>query len=1051
MNLYETAVRKPVTTILVFVALVVLGVFSLVKLPIDLYPEFESNNIMVLTTYFGANSSDVETNVTKPLENVLNGVSNLKHISSKNREGISVISLEFMEGVDITEATNDVRDKLDAMGNRLPEDVGKPAIFRFGADDIPIVILSVEADKSVKALDKILEDNVVNELARIDGVGAVSKTGTVKREILIHCDPAKLEAYHVSIEQISRVILAENRAVSSGLLDIGHETTALRVQGEIRDPQEIRDLVVASVQGRNIYLRDLAEVIDGTAERQQESYANGRRSAVIVINKQSGANSVEISKEVSRRLPEISKKLPTDVHIGVIYDTSSNIVNTINSLKETIYITFFVVLLVVLCFLGRWRATFIIILTIPISLVGSFIYLYFSGNSLNIISLSSLSIAIGMVVDDAIVVLENITTHIERGAYPKQAAIHATNEVGISVVASTLTMLAVFLPLTLMPGMTGILFRQLGWIVSIIMIISTVAALSLTPTLSSQLLKRIPKKSRIQELVFAPIQRVLERFERIYERTLRVAVSRRRMVIGLSLAIFIFSLCLFPLVKTEFFPQQDISYITVQVELPVGTAVSQSRVLGEKIYKRWTSEIPELAMCQYAVGQADAENTFASMRSNGSHIIEYNVRLTDPGSRERSMVEVADYMRETLKDYPEIKLYRVHPGGDHGGGAGGQQAVDIEIYGHDFAKTDRLAQEIRERMKSFSSCSEIRMSREDYVPEFQIEFDRIKLAENGLNLSMASAFVRNSIQGSRAGFFREDGDEYNIRVLLAPTYRRSIKDIENLLIYTPQGKGIRLADLGRVVERYMPPTIERKDRQRIVTVKGLVAPGKALSDLSRESKKMLKELEIPEGVTYKVGGTLENQQESFADLTSLLVLIIMLVFIVMAAEFESLRDPFVIMFSIPFAFTGVILGLLITCTTLSVMSFIGLIMLMGIVVKNGIVLIDYIRLCRERGMSVRQSIIRAGRSRLRPVLMTTATTVLGMLPLAIGLGEGSEMWRPMGITVVFGLTVSTLITLVLVPTIYASLQKRTLKRERRILYRKLYEKQKSNLINSSNR
>lgn len=1043
MSLYETAVRKPVTTILVFVALIILGVFSLAKLPIDLYPEFQSNSIMVLTTYSGANSSDVETNVTKPLENVLNGVSNLKHISSRNKEGISIISLEFVEGVDIAEATNDVRDKLDMIANRLPEDVSKPSIFRFGADDIPIMILYAEANSSIKALDKILEDQVINELARIDGVGAVSKGGTIDREILINCDPAKLEAYHISIEQISRVIMAENRSISSGLVDIGQETLSLRVQGELKDPEEIKGLVVTSIQGRNVYVKDLAQVIDGTAERQQESYANGKRSAVLVINKQSGANSVQISQDVKNRLPEISRTLPSDVKVGVIYDTSSYIVNTINSLKETIYITFLVVFLVVLLFLGRWRATFIIVLTIPISLVGSFVYLYLSGNTLNIISLSSLSIAIGMVVDDAIVVLENITTHIERGAYPKQAAIHATNEVGISVVASTLTMLAVFLPLTLVTGMTGILFRQLGWIVSIIMIVSTIAALSLTPTLSAQLLRRIPKKSKLQEKLFGPVERLLNRFEQIYARTLRAVVRRRAIVIVSSMLLFVISLGLFPLLKTEFFPQQDNSYVTVQVELPVGASVSEARRLGNELYDRWAKEIPEVDLCQYSVGQADASNAFAAMQSNGSHIINYNIRLTEPQDRKKNMVEVADGIRETLKDYPQIRNYKVTAGGEQGGGAGGQQSVNVEIYGHDFAKTDALAQKLKSQMLSFPSCSEVRISREDYVPEYQIDFDRSKLAENGLNLSTASSFVRNSIQGSKAGFFREDGDEYNIRVQLAPEYRRSLEDIENILIYTPQGKGIRLGELGEIVERFMPPMIERKDRQRIVVVKGLVAPGKALSDLSNDTKAMLNKETIPEGINYKLGGTLESQQESFRDLGVLLVLIIMLVFIVMAAEFESLRDPFVIMFSIPFAITGVILGLLITHTTFSVMSFIGLIMLMGIVVKNGIVLIDYIRLGRERGLSIRQSILQAGRSRLRPVLMTTATTVLGMLPLALALGEGSEMWRPMGITVVFGLSFSTLITLVIVPAIYASLLKRTIKRERKRVHRKLDQKKRA--------
>ena len=492
MSIYESAVKKPVTTILIFVAIAIFGLFSLSRLSIDLYPKIETSNIMVVTSYAGASASDIENNVTKVLENTLNGVSNLKHITSKSRENASVITLQFNEGVDIEVATNDVRDKLDAVSNFLPDDVNKPMIFKFGTDDIPITMLSVQAKESTMALSKILEDKVTNALARLDGVGAVSIMGTVKREIQVYCDPAKLEAYNLTVEAVSQII-------SAGLIDLGNKTSSIRIQGEFADARQLNQIVVASVGGRNVYLSDVARVEDTHAENEQESYNNNVRGAMIMINKQSGANSVAISRAVHDALPEIQASLPSDVKLGTIFDTSDNIVNTINSLRDTIAITFVIVILVVLFFLGRWRATFIIGLTIPISLVASFIYLMATGNTLNIISLSSLSIAIGMVVDDAIVVLENVTTHIERGSYPKQAAIHGTNEVGISVIASTLTMLAVFLPLTMIQGLTGILFRQLGWIVSIIMIISTVAALSLTPMLCSQLLQRDKKQGRLQQ------------------------------------------------------------------------------------------------------------------------------------------------------------------------------------------------------------------------------------------------------------------------------------------------------------------------------------------------------------------------------------------------------------------------------------------------------------------------------------------------------------------------------------------------------------------------
>ena len=486
MSLYSTAVKKPITTALCFVAVVVIGLFSLTRLSIDLLPNIETNTIMVLTSYPGASASDIETNVTKIMENTLNTVSDLKDISSQSKENLSIVTLEFEYGTDIDVATNDVRDKIDMIRSTLPDNAGTPVLFKFGTDDIPIVILSVTAEESMPGLYKILDDKVANPLKRISGVGAVSISGAPEREIQVYCDPAKLEAYNLTVEAISSIIASENLNTPGGSFDIGSNTYSLRVQGEFSDPKQLNDIVVGSYNGSSIYLRDVARVVDTVKEREQEAYNNGQQGGMIVIQKQSGANSVNIANSVLKKLPAIQSELPSDVKLGIIINTSTNIENTIGSLVETVLVTFVIVMLVVLVFLGRWRATFIIIITIPISLIASFCYLLISGNTLNIISLSSLSIAIGMVVDDAIVVLENVTNHIERGSAPKQAAIHGTNEVAISVIASTLTMLAVFLPLTLITGMAGILFRQLGWIVSIIMIISTVAALSLTPMLCSQ-------------------------------------------------------------------------------------------------------------------------------------------------------------------------------------------------------------------------------------------------------------------------------------------------------------------------------------------------------------------------------------------------------------------------------------------------------------------------------------------------------------------------------------------------------------------------------------
>lgn len=1034
MSLYATAVQKPVTTALVFVAIVIFGLFSLSKLSIDLFPEIETNTIMVMTSYPGASAADIEMNVSKPLENVLNSVSDLKHITSQSRENISIVTLEFDYGIDIDVATNDVRDKLDMVETSLPDDVQNPIIFKFGTDDIPILILSVTANESTNALYKILDDKVSNPLARISGVGAVSISGTPIRELQVYCDPYKLEAYGQTIESISTLIAQENRNTPGGSVDFGSNTYSLRVQGEFSDAKQMLDLVIGSQNGKNVYLRDVARVEDSVEERAQETYNNGEKGGMIVIQKQSGANSVNIAKKVYEQLPAIQASLPSDVKLDVIMDTSTNILNTIDSLQETIMITFFVVILVVFVFLGRWRATFIICLTIPISLIASFAYLLASGNTLNIISLSSLSIAIGMVVDDAIVVLENVTTHIERGSMPKQAAVHATNEVAISVVASTLTMLAVFLPLTMVSGMAGILFKQLGWIVSIIMIVSTVGALSLTPMLCSQLLRLRPEKGKLYKLIFTPIEHALDQLDHVYARFLNWAVRHRKTVIVSAFMVFAASMCLIPVIKTEFFPTQDNARIGITIELPIGTRQEISRELALRIDQNFREKYPEIKISNFTEGTADTDNTFAQLSDNGSHIIEFNISLVSVGDRERGLTEICELMRQDLAEYSEIKKYSVLAGGQEGS-MGGDTSVDIEIFGFDFAQTDQVAAEVAQRMRNVKGCSQANISRNDYIPEYQIDFDREKLAMHGLNMTTVSLYLRNRINGSTASKYREDGEEYDIKVRYAPEFRQTIEDIENILIFNNQGQSVRLRDIGKVVERMTPPTIERKDRERIITVTAIAAPDAALSDLVEGARRELAQMEIPSEVSWQLAGSFEDMQDTFFDLGVLMVLIIILVFIVMAAQFESLVDPFVIMFSIPFAFTGIAIGLAVTGTPLGVMALIGLIMLMGIVVKNGIVLIDYTILCRERGMGILTAVVTAGKSRLRPVLMTTLTTVLGMIPMAIGTGEGSEMWKSMGMTVAWGLAVSTLITLVIVPTVYSVFAANGVKRKRRKLHK----------------
>ena len=1037
MSIYRTAVNKPVTTALVFIAFAIFGIFSFMKTSIAQLPDFDANVLLVMSSYPGASAADIETNLTKVLENGLNGVSDLKDMTSKSKENISIITLEFNYGVDIEEATNNVRDKLDMINSSLPDQASTPVIFKFSMDDMPILILSATADESLPGLDKILDDKVTTPLSRVKGVGTVSVSGAPTREIQVYCDPNKLQAYGLSIGTVSNIIAYENRNIPSGSIDIGSESFSLRIQKEFKDPSELLDVVLSYKDGNAVYLRDVATIIDGQQEKEQEAITNGRRSAQIVIQKQTGANTVDVIKGVFKEMKTIEPTLPSDIHIETVIDSSSNIINSINSLKETIIITFLVVMLVVYVFLGRWRATFIIILSIPISLMASLVYLFATGNTLNIISMSALSIAIGMVVDDSIVALENITTHIERGEKPKEAAVHGTEEVGISIIASTLTMLCVFLPLTLISGMSGIMFRQLGWIVSIIMIVSTCGALCLVPMLCSRMLRAGRKKNKIHDILFTPIDKGLNAISDGYAWVINWAVRNRKTVIFGAFGIFLAVVILLgPGIKTEYFPHSDQGRLTVSIELNAGTSQEVTGEFARNFYNRVCEEVPEIKVCSYTFGQADTDNAFASMQTNGSNIISMNINLGSMEDRKRSSSEIADIIRADLKEYPEIHKGTVSEGM---GGMGGAASVAVEIYGYDFQTTDRIANELRDKMAEDPAFAQVTLSRDQYTPEYQVDFDRVKLAANGMNSTTAAAAVSAAMSGSVGSYYREDGEEYSIRVRYAKDYRTSVEDIENIIIYNASGNGIRIKDLGKVIETEVPPTIERKNRQRMITVTGVIEGSHAMSDGVAAAQQIIKDTDIPSELSAVIAGDYEDQKDMFSDLITLMVLIVILVYMVMASQFESFMSPFVIMFSVPFAFVGVILGLWLTNTALGVMAMIGILILIGIVVKNGIVLIDYLILLRERGMGILDAAVAAARSRLRPILMTTLTTVLGMIPMAAGTGEGSEMWKSLGITVAWGLSISTVVTLILIPTIYCVFATRQEKRKQKKLAKKAAE------------
>lgn len=1042
MKIYESAVRKPISTVLLFVGVIVFGLFSLMNLAVDQYPEIEIPQISVITMYPGANAADIETNITRVLEDNLNTVNNLKKLTSKSQDNVSMITVEFEYGSDLNEGANEIRDVVSRVQSMLPDDVDYPTIFKFSTSMIPVMMLAVTADESYPALNKILDDKLVNVLNRVDGVGAVSVVGAPEREIQVNVDPSKLDAYGLSVEQLGQIIASENVNIPSGTIDIGNNTFNIKSDGEFKLSDELRKVVVSNLGGRTVMLTDVAEIRDTLEKATMDERMNGKRGVRVIFQKQSGSNTVDIVHEIQSRLPDIQRSLPKDVKMELIYEASQEITDAIGSLSETIMYAFIFVVLVVMIFLGRWRATFIICMTIPVSLICSFIYLFATGSTLNIISLSSLSIAIGMVVDDAIVVLENITTHIERGSNPKEAAIYATNEVWLSVIATTLVVVAVFLPLTMVPGMAGILFRELGWIVTIVVCVSTTAAISLTPMMSAYLLKIDGGVHDYKGIgiVYKPIDRALAWLDNAYAGALHWVVGHRRITFGAMMLLFIASLGLISQVPTEFFPPSDNSRISATVKLEQNLSMEYTARVARRIDSVIYAKYPEVVIVSASAGANSSDNAFAAMQTTGSHIINYNMRLTDVEERERSIYDISDLLRQELDRIPEVRQYTVTPGG-MSGGMSGSATANIKVFGYDMDQTNAIANDLKEKLAALQGTRDVQLSRDDLRPEYNVVFDRDRLSYYGMNSATAAMAVRNRIDGLTASKYREDGDEYDIVVRYAEPFRTRVEDVENITLYNMQGRPVKLKEVGKVQEEYAAPEIQRENRQRVITVQSTLGAGVALGDVVAEIQQLIADYPLPDGVDLEIGGTVEDQGDAFRDLLTLFALIVILVYIVMATQFESLKFPFIIMFTIPFAFTGVFVALWMTSTPLSLIALIGAIMLVGIVTKNGIVMVDYMNLLIERGSGVFEAVIAGGKSRLRPVLMTSFTTVLGMLPLAIGTGAGSETWQPMGIAVIGGLTFSTILTLFIVPVLYSIMVNRAQRKEREKQARQAAEQQ----------
>lgn len=1016
MKLPEISVRRPVTTIMVFAAITLLGCVAFFRLNLDLLPDIEPPAVSVITPYPGASATDVESEVTKYLEDQLSTTPNLDRLESKSKDNIAIVNCIFNWGTDLDVAVNDIREKIDLAKPDLADGAEDPFIFKFSSSMVPVLVMTVTAEESSPDLYRIVDKQIADPLKRVPGVGAVVYIGGQERQINVHFDREAIEAYHISVQQIRNVLAAENLNLPVGTVKIGRNELQIRVAGRYRDAAEIANTVIGSNGDALVRLRDVATVTDAFEEPQEWARSGKLPAVALIIQKQSGANTVNVIEGIKERLKALKTEVPADIEIHVILDNSDHIYAMINSLAEAAVVGGLLVIVVCFLFLRRFRTSLVVSMAIPFSIIIAFIGLFVMDYTINVISLMSLAIAVGMVVDDAIVVLENIVRHVDDGKPPRLAAVEGTSEVGMAVAASTLTIVAVFAPLLLVKGIAGIIFGQLAFIILITILASLFISLTLTPMAASRLLRS--RDQRKLNPVFVWSERLLNEIEAGYSHVLGWGLRHRNILLSLIIIVFTGSLALIPSVGTEFFPEVDSGEVEVVLEMAQGTRVEVTAGTTEEMLKA-VNAIPEMEASYALAGQTKKGFLTALGFEEGTNIGRIGGRLIDKEERSRHAKEIASELREQVIKLPGVEKFSASAVSViQKAFLGGGRPISIDILGHDIEMTNEVAAKIRRIVEETPGAVDVSISRKKPRPEVLIRLDRDKAASLGLNVALVADALRTNYYGFDDTKFREAGDDFDIELRLKKDQRKTIREIGETPITTLTGQTIKLRNVASVRETFGPVEVDRKNRIRVTKVQAGVQ-GRVLGDVVRDVREKMASLDLPPGVSIEWGGEVEEQRKAFHDLTLLLILGIVLVYMVMAGEFEDFVDPFIIMFSVPFAFVGVIWAFVATATPLNLMSFIGVIMLMGIVVKNAIVLVDYTKQLRAQGMTLNEAVVTGGKVRLRPVLMTSLTTIFGMVPLALSRGEGSEIWNALGITVIGGLLVSGLVTLILVPLMYS--------------------------------
>ncbi len=1011
-SLTDLSIRRPVATAMFYLVVITIGIVGFRYLPVDLLPPIEFPRLTVYVNYPNVGPEEIEQIITDPVENAVSGVPNVERVTSRSEEGRSLVSLEFAQGTSLDEAANDLRAALDRIRDDLPVEAEPPGIWKFDPNNISIVYLSVESTRNLEETTRILEREIAQRFEQIPGVGTIEVRGGVYREVRVNLKRDRLKASGLTPAQVSQALRRENATLPGGNVKEGLKDLYVRTLGEYDSVEQIANTVIAYAGDKPIRVRDVAEVENGYEDVQRLAELNGVPVVRMSIQKQSGANTVEVAERIREEVDRVNRER-TDLRLIITSDQSTFIQQSIDNVQSSAIWGGLLAILVLYLFLRNGSSTFIIALAIPISVIATFGVLYFGGLTLNQMTFGGLALGIGLIVDNAIVVLENIVRHREekKRSLPEAARI-GTREVAGAIVASTLTTSVIFLPLVFAQTTSGALFQALALVVVFALGCSLLVALTLVPVLASKFLSVRPEgEGPVRTSRF---QRFFRRLETGYAERLRTAMDRRYVVFGTTAVLLVGSVLLLPMIPVELAPQTDADEIDVEMEMAQGTNIAVVKAYLDELVQAVRPLLPEQDVASFSteVRGGDAE---------------VEIRLVPAGERSINSTELADRIREHVAGLipgAEIRvqaqsglwiLRRIFSSGS------GTEAVQIELRGYDLEQAQDLAQEVRRRIEMVPGVTGARTSQREGRPEENILFDREKIASLGLSVQQVAEAVQTSIGGSRAGQFRVGGEQYPIIVRLRPEDRLSTQDLDNIAVRTPDGQTVPVATLVDTQRKRGPLGIQRVNGQRVTYVTANLESGVPLGEAVERIRTELNQMSFPEGFSYTFGGEYEEQQKAQRDFAIAIIMALVLIYMVMAGQFERFLDPLIVMFSVPVAIVGVVPTLLLTGTTLNMQSIMGVVMLIGIVVNNAIVLVDYINLMRrEQGMPVLEAVVEAGRLRLRPILMTTLTTILGLLPLALGIGAGAEIQAALARVVIGGLTASTLITLLLIPVVYVS-------------------------------